>query len=124
MIALLSLSGPFGILSVTVASVGLALTLAELATGGRRSFRRGIALCAAIALLLGIAGTGAGLYVASDAISHAPDTFSAEMLTTMWRAGFGIAMTTTAIGCAGAIADLLGLGLLFGLEGRQVRSAS
>ncbi len=119
MFAILSLSGPFGILSVAIAATGLVFALAEAATGGRRTFRRAVALAAAVAVLIGAAGTAAGLHVAATALGNAPDTFSPDQLATMWRAGVGVASTTTAIGCLGAVVDLLALGALFGLESRR-----
>ncbi len=123
MLAFIQISGPFGILAIGAGSVGLVLALAEAATRGQRSYRRGVVIAAAVALLVGLAGTAHGFYIMSEALSHAPESFSDAQLMQMWRAGFGVTMTTTTIGALAAVADLLALGGLFGLASRRTCGA-
>ena len=119
MLQFIQISGPFGIASIAIGTIGLGLALAELATRGRRSFRRGVLLSAGIALLVGIAGTAHGFHIMAEAVSHAPETFTEAEIMQLWRAGFGVTMTTTVIGCLAAAANLVAVGGLFGLASRR-----
>jgi hypothetical protein len=119
MLEFIQISGPFGVLSLVVGLVGLGLALAEAATGGRRTYRRGVGAAAAISLLIGVAGTAEGFYIVSRAVTDAAAVLpeSADRLT-LWWTGLGVAMTTTVVGCLAAIADLLALCGLAALESR------
>ncbi len=119
MLQFIQISGPFGIAAISIGSIGLVLALAEVATRGKKEFRRGVLIAAGVALLIGIAGTAHGFHIMAEAVSHAPETFTEAEIMQLWRAGFGVTMTTTVIGAMSAVANLLALGGLFGLASRR-----
>ena len=117
MLEFIQASGHFGILSIIIGAIGIALALAELASRGKRSFRRGIGIAAMISLLVGLTGTAFGFYIMAEVLTHTTDLPQAQLLQ-LWWAGFGVTMTTTVIGSLSAIVNLLALAGLSGLERR------
>ena len=105
MLTLIMNSGPFGIFSLIIGLTGLALVLADALTQGRLSLHRAAGAAAAAAFLVGIIGTALGLYVAAQSVTSA----EAASQATMWYAGMGTAMTTTVVGSAAALINLLAI---------------
>ena len=102
---LITQSGPFGLLAVAVGLAGLGVVVAQTVT--RRDLQDTVALCAAVAFLLGLAGTGIGLKVAGGAAVG----FEGVQLQRFGLNALGIAASTTAVGSLVAVADLLVLAL-------------
>ena len=115
MLTLIMSSGPFGILSMLIGLIGLALVVADTLSRGRLSLQRAAGAAALAAFLVGIIGTALGLYVASQAVTSA----EAATQATMWYAGMGTAMTTTVIGAAAALINLLAISALGTFKNRN-----
>jgi hypothetical protein len=97
-------SGPIGLLAVIMGAVGLCFAVAQLATG--RDLQGAISWSAAIAFLLGLAGTGLGMLTAADAVVGLEDAARAARL---WRQAQAIAGSTTTVGALAAIVDLVAM---------------
>lgn len=94
-------AGPFGLLVVVMGAIGVCIAVAQLATG--RNLQGPTTWCAAVALLLGVVGTGLGLLTAADAVVTLDDAARAAKL---WRQAQAIAFSTTTLGAMAAIVDL------------------
>ncbi len=100
-------AGPFGLLVVVIGAVGLCMSVAQLATG--RNLQGAITWTAAVALLVGVVGTGLGLLTAADAVVSVDDAAQAARL---WRQAQAIASSTTTLGAMAALVDLGALALV------------
>jgi len=102
--SLIANAGPFGLLVIVMGAVGLCIAVAQLAT--RRDLQGPVTWCAAMAMLLGITGTGFGLLTAADAVVQVDDAARAAR---MWMQAQAIAESTTTLGAMTAMADLAAL---------------
>jgi len=100
-------AGPFGLLVVVTGAIGLCFAVAQLATG--RNLQGAISWSAAVALLLGLVGTGLGMLTAADAVVQVDDAARAAKL---WRQAQAIAGSTTTLGAMAAIADLVAMAVV------------
>ncbi len=100
-------AGVFGLITIIAATGGLGMASAQLVVGYRRALDRGALLAAAVALLVGIAGTGFGFSMASGAIASMD--LSVVEQADLWRRATGVAWSTTVLGALGAAVDLLGV---------------
>ncbi len=103
----LAQSGPFRILALASAAAGVCVALASVAR--RRRMEGPITLSAALALLIGMAGTGFGLQTAANAIAASALEPNEELR--IFVCATGVAWSTTGFGALGAAVDLLALGL-------------
>ncbi len=103
MFELLSISGPFGILSTLLGGAAAAMQLAAVVRPARERMSRAAAAIALAALLVGIAGTGVGLMVCSDAILQASPGLRADL----WMRGRAVAGTSTSVGALWASLNAL-----------------
>ena len=94
MLTLISMSGPFGILATALGVTAAGMQLVAIVRPQRRRLSYAAVALAASALLLGIAGTGIGLMVASDAIIQAAPEIRADL----WMRGRSVAETSTTVG--------------------------
>ena len=114
MLDLISMSGPFGLLATAAGLLAAGLNIFVLIRpSSPRAARAALALAAA-AFLIGIAGTGTGLMVASEAVMAAEPAIQ-ELL---WARGQAVAETTTALGAiwASISAVLMAIGQWRGVK--------
>jgi len=100
-------AGPFGLLVVVIGAIGLCVTVAQLATG--RNLQGATTWCAAMAVLVGLVGTGFGLLTAADAVAPLDDPALAAKL---WRQAQAIAGSTTTLGALAALVDLVAMAVV------------
>jgi hypothetical protein len=98
-------AGPFGLLTLVVGTIGLCIVLAQTAT--RRDLQGPATWCAAVALLIGIVGTGVGLDRAATVLATVDDPAQAAML---WRQAVATAASATTLGALASLATLVAMG--------------
>ncbi len=88
-------AGPFAYVITALGLTALVLNVVQFARKEGRDLKPLIIGLSAAAVLMGLTGTGAGLYQAGKAIGALND---AEMVPKLFGCAVGIAMTTTAFG--------------------------
>ena len=88
-------AGPFAYVITALGLIALGLNIVQLARRQGRDLKPLIIGLSAAALLMGLAGTGAGLYMAGKAIGSLE---AADKIPRLFGCAVGIAMTTTAFG--------------------------
>lgn len=99
MLEIISVSGPFGLLSTGLGLVAVAMQITAMVKPGRSNVARAAAILAIASFLVGVVGTGAGLMQVSDAVLRAEPAMRLDL----YMRGRCIAETSTTVGAAWAV---------------------